>query len=141
MVGVTINGGFAEYCIIDSRSAAKIPDGMSFEQAAPLMCAGVTIYQAIRKAEAHGLKAGGVGFRRSTERQVSDTFELNVRYRTLSQTIGFVGLGALGTLGVQMAKCKVGSERPCADRYTRITAHFVSHSALLGVTGLQSRRN
>lgn len=61
MVGVTINGGFAEYCIIDSRSAAKIPDGMSFEQAAPLMCAGVTIYQAIRKAEAHGLKAGGVG--------------------------------------------------------------------------------
>jgi len=80
MVGVTVDGGFAEYCIIDSRTSAKIPDSMSFEQAAPLMCAGVTIYQSIKKAEACGLKPG--------------------------RTIGFIGLGALGHLGVQFAKCK-----------------------------------
>jgi hypothetical protein len=27
-----VNGAFAEYCIVDSRMAAKIPDGMSFER-------------------------------------------------------------------------------------------------------------
>ena len=60
MIGITVDGGFAEYCLVDSRVTAKLPDSMSFEQAAPLMCAGLTIYSAIRKAESHGLKAGGV---------------------------------------------------------------------------------
>ncbi|CAD6566930.1 MAG: hypothetical protein CYPHOPRED_001274 [Cyphobasidiales sp. Tagirdzhanova-0007] len=78
MIGITVDGGFAEYCLVDSRVTAKLPDSMSFEQAAPLMCAGLTIYSAIRKAESHGLKAGG--------------------------TLGFSGLGALGHLGVQFAK-------------------------------------
>lgn len=32
MVGVTTDGGFAEYCIVDSRSTAAIPDTMSSEQ-------------------------------------------------------------------------------------------------------------
>jgi len=80
MVGINRDGGFAEYCIIDSRTAAKLPDSLSFAQCAPLMCAGVTIYNSIKKAEACGLKPGG--------------------------TIGFSGLGALGHLGVQMAKVK-----------------------------------
>jgi D-arabinose 1-dehydrogenase-like Zn-dependent alcohol dehydrogenase len=60
MVGVTTDGGFADYTIIESRSAAKLPDDMKFEQAAPLMCAGVTIYTAIKKAEQCGLPKGGV---------------------------------------------------------------------------------
>ncbi|KAL7009284.1 hypothetical protein EMMF5_000914 [Cystobasidiomycetes sp. EMM_F5] len=68
----------SKYKAIDSRYAAAIPDSMTFEQAAPLMCAGATIYRSIKVAEKHGLKAGG--------------------------TIGFVGLGALGHLGVQFAK-------------------------------------
>lgn len=60
MAGITKDGGFAEYCLLDSRTSAKLPDEMSFEQAAPLMCAGVTIYSAIKKAAACGLKNGGV---------------------------------------------------------------------------------
>lgn len=60
MAGITKDGGFAEYCLLDARTAAKLPDEMAFEQAAPLMCAGVTIYSAIKKAEACGLKEGGV---------------------------------------------------------------------------------
>lgn len=63
MVGINRDGGFAEYCIIDSRTAAKLPDSLSFAQCAPLMCAGVTIYNSIKKAEACGLKPGGtIGF-------------------------------------------------------------------------------
>lgn len=60
MAGITRDGGFAEYCLLDSRTSAKLPDEMSFEQAAPLMCAGVTIYAAIKKAVNCGLKDGGV---------------------------------------------------------------------------------
>lgn len=72
MVGVTQNGGFADYCIIDSRAAAKLPDSMTFEQAAPLMCAGITIYNSIKKAEACGLKPGGtIGFSGQSEQQRS----------------------------------------------------------------------
>jgi D-arabinose 1-dehydrogenase-like Zn-dependent alcohol dehydrogenase len=60
MVGLTLDGGFGEYCLIDARASAKLPNAMTFEQAAPLMCAGITIYKAIRRAEEFGLKPGGV---------------------------------------------------------------------------------
>lgn len=39
--GLKINGGMAEYMVADSESAMLLPDSLSFEQAAPLMCAGV----------------------------------------------------------------------------------------------------
>lgn len=55
-----MDGGFADYTLLESRSMAKLPDSLSFQQAAPLMCAGVTIYTAIRRAEEFGLKPGGV---------------------------------------------------------------------------------
>lgn len=46
-LGVSKNGFFAEYAQIDSRTAAKLPDKVSFEVAAPLSCAGCTIYRGI----------------------------------------------------------------------------------------------
>ena len=55
-----------------------LPDSLSFEHAAPLFCAGATIYSAIKKAN---LKRGDI--------------------------LGIVGLGALGHLGIQFAKCMV----------------------------------
>jgi propanol-preferring alcohol dehydrogenase len=46
-LGLTQDGGFQEYCLVDSRQVAPIPDGMSAIQAAPLMCAGLTIWAAL----------------------------------------------------------------------------------------------
>lgn len=70
------DGYFAEYARIDSRWAAKLPDKVSFETAAPLACAGCTVYKGVVLA---GLKGG--------------------------EWIALVGSGGgLGHLGVQFAK-------------------------------------
>ncbi|KPI42155.1 Alcohol dehydrogenase 4, mitochondrial [Cyphellophora attinorum] len=47
MIGVIIDGAFADYHVADSRTSCHIPDSVSFADAAPLACAGVTIYRAI----------------------------------------------------------------------------------------------
>lgn len=41
---VKSDGGFAEYMIGSHYSLVHLPDDVSFEQAAPLMCAGVSLY-------------------------------------------------------------------------------------------------
>ncbi|KAF2108994.1 chaperonin 10-like protein [Lophiotrema nucula] len=46
-LGVTTNGFFAEYARVDSTQAAKMPDRVSFETAAPLACAGCTVWRAV----------------------------------------------------------------------------------------------
>lgn len=76
MVGVTSDGAFAEYMLADYRSCVVLPDSLDFDSAAPLFCAGATIYTAIKQCD---LSAG--------------------------QTVAIVGAGALGHLGVQFAKC------------------------------------
>jgi D-arabinose 1-dehydrogenase-like Zn-dependent alcohol dehydrogenase len=74
--GLSIDGAFAEYQKADSRWLVPLPDAISFEQGAPLMCAGATVFNAIEKC---ALKKGEI--------------------------LGIVGLGALGHLAVQFAKC------------------------------------
>ncbi|CAF0942207.1 unnamed protein product [Adineta steineri] len=74
--GISIDGAFAEYQKADSRWLVPLPDELSFQDAAPLMCAGLTAFSAIEKC---ALKKG--------------------------QIIGIIGLGALGHLAVQFAKC------------------------------------
>lgn len=75
-VGVTLDGAFAEFMIVDSRESARIPDDVSFETAAPLACAGCTIWRGVLHAE---LKKG--------------------------ETIAIIGAGGgLGHLGCQFAK-------------------------------------
>lgn len=62
-------GGFAEYAVTAAHSAAKLPEGLSYEEAAALPCAGLTAYQALyRKINIKNMKsiivhggAGGVG--------------------------------------------------------------------------------
>ena len=39
--GLVNDGGMAEYMVSDAESVVLLPDSLSFEQAAPLMCAGV----------------------------------------------------------------------------------------------------
>lgn len=75
-IGVQTHGCFAEYVKCDSRSSTKLPDAVSFMSAAPLACAGRTVWRSVLQAE---LKAG--------------------------EWIAFVGSGGgLGHLGVQFAK-------------------------------------
>lgn len=70
------DGFFAEYARIDAKWAVKMPDRVSFETAAPLACAGCTVYRGVILA---GLKKG--------------------------EWLGIVGSGGgLGHLGVQFAK-------------------------------------
>ena len=77
-VGVTLDGAFAEYMIADARESVKLPDAVDFETAAPLACAGVTIFRGVEQTE---LKAGEI--------------------------LGMVGAGgALGHIGIQFAKAK-----------------------------------
>jgi propanol-preferring alcohol dehydrogenase len=46
--GYQIDGGFAELCVADERFCFPIPDGYSDLQAAPLLCAGLIGYRALR---------------------------------------------------------------------------------------------
>jgi len=48
--GYTMNGGFAEYILADPDYVAHIPAGLSAQQAAPIICAGITTYKGIKEA-------------------------------------------------------------------------------------------
>lgn len=75
-VGVNVNGCFAEYVVVDSRRTTPLPDKVTFESAAPLACAGRTVWRGVLQAN---LKKG--------------------------EWIAFVGSGGgLGHLGIQFAK-------------------------------------
>lgn len=77
-IGLTTHGCFAEYAVVDSRFSAKLPQSVSFETAAPLACAGCTIWRAVKRAE---VKQG--------------------------EWLGIVGAGGgLGHLGIQFAKLR-----------------------------------
>lgn len=49
--GYTRNGGFAEYTVSNAEYTFPLPDGLSDEQIAPLLCAGLIGYRAYRKAD------------------------------------------------------------------------------------------
>jgi D-arabinose 1-dehydrogenase-like Zn-dependent alcohol dehydrogenase len=65
--GVTLDGGYADYVVVRSNAMAFIPDVLAPEEAAPLMCAGLTTYNALRHSGARGgdlvavLGVGGLG--------------------------------------------------------------------------------
>jgi alcohol dehydrogenase, propanol-preferring len=67
ITGVTVDGGYAEYMKAPASHVLKIPDGLSSVEAAPLFCAGVTVYRALKKSNVlHGQRLaifgiGGLG--------------------------------------------------------------------------------
>ena len=46
--GYSVDGGYAEYCLAAADYVAKIPDALSSVEAAPILCAGVTTYKALK---------------------------------------------------------------------------------------------
>jgi propanol-preferring alcohol dehydrogenase len=85
ITGVTVDGGYAEFVKAPASHAVKIPEGLSAVEAAPLFCAGVTVYRALKRANiARG------------------------------QTLAVVGVGGLGHLGVQMGR-EMGAQVTAID--------------------------
>ena len=74
MTGITTDGGYAEVMIAEARALALIPDGLESQDAAPLVCAGITTFNALRNAGRAG------------------------------DTVAIQGIGGLGHLGVQFAR-------------------------------------
>jgi D-arabinose 1-dehydrogenase-like Zn-dependent alcohol dehydrogenase len=67
IVGLSYDGGYAEYMVAPQDALARIPNALSFQEAGPLMCAGITTFNALRHSSArpgdtvviHGV--GGLG--------------------------------------------------------------------------------
>jgi len=52
MSGYTVNGTFAEYALGQADYLGRIPDKLSFIDAAPILCAGVTTYKGLKQTQA-----------------------------------------------------------------------------------------
>lgn len=85
ITGVTVDGGFAEYMKAKASHVTRIPEGMRVEEAAPLFCAGLTVYRASKRAQ---VRPG--------------------------QRVAVFGVGGLGHLAVQIARC-MGAEVIAVD--------------------------
>jgi propanol-preferring alcohol dehydrogenase len=48
MTGYTVNGSYAEYVLADPGYVGKLPDNLEFGLAAPVLCAGVTVYKGLK---------------------------------------------------------------------------------------------
>jgi D-arabinose 1-dehydrogenase-like Zn-dependent alcohol dehydrogenase len=65
--GVTFDGGYADYVVVRASALASMPDGLSAEEAGPLLCAGITTFNALRTSGARAgdrvvvLGVGGLG--------------------------------------------------------------------------------
>ncbi|HYZ16275.1 MAG TPA: alcohol dehydrogenase [Candidatus Acidoferrum sp.] len=78
--GITFDGGYAEYVVAQADALARVPEALTSQEAAPLMCAGVTTFNGLRHSEARS-----------------------------GDLVAVLGLGGLGHLGVQFA-AKMGFE-------------------------------
>ncbi|GLB10707.1 hypothetical protein AtubIFM57258_007116 [Aspergillus tubingensis] len=75
--GFQHDGGFAEYIAADPATSVRIPKSISFAQAAPLMCAGATVWGSL---------------------------EVATKEVAQGETVAIVGIGGLGHLALQFAK-------------------------------------
>jgi D-arabinose 1-dehydrogenase-like Zn-dependent alcohol dehydrogenase len=67
VTGITYDGGYADYMLAPASAVARMPDGLPPVDAAPLMCAGLTTFNALRNSDARPgdlvavLGVGGLG--------------------------------------------------------------------------------
>jgi alcohol dehydrogenase, propanol-preferring len=85
ITGVTVDGGYAEFMKAPASHALQIPDGLSSMEAAPLFCAGVTVYRALKQAKV-----------------------------SRGQRLAIFGIGGLGHLALQIG-CALGAEISAVD--------------------------
>jgi D-arabinose 1-dehydrogenase-like Zn-dependent alcohol dehydrogenase len=77
--GITQDGGYQEFMLAPAGYVAALPDALDFAEAAPLMCAGLTVFSGLRHA----------GFERGDK-------------------VGVIGLGGLGHMGVVLVRAMGG---------------------------------
>jgi 2-desacetyl-2-hydroxyethyl bacteriochlorophyllide A dehydrogenase len=75
ITGISYDGGYAEYVVVPAEAVAAMPDDLPADEAAPLLCAGITVYNSLRNA---GARAGDL--------------------------VAVQGIGGLGHLGIQFAR-------------------------------------
>jgi len=75
ITGISYDGGYAEYVVVPAEAVAALPDDLPADEAAPLLCAGITVYNSLRNA---GARAGDL--------------------------VAVQGIGGLGHLGIQFAR-------------------------------------
>ena len=102
--GWDVDGGYADACLVDEAFAYPLPDGLDDEQAAPLLCAGIIGYRALRCADVPpGGRLGVYGFGGSAHltAQVALAQGLRVHVRTrgehnrrLAEQLGVDSVGA-----------------------------------------------
>jgi propanol-preferring alcohol dehydrogenase len=85
ITGLMVDGGYAEYAKAPASHVVKIPDALSSEQAAPLLCAGVTVHRALKQSK---IRAG--------------------------QRLAVFGVGGLGHIAVQIGRA-AGAEVTAID--------------------------
>ena len=85
ITGVTVDGGFAEFVKGPASHVVRIPDGLSAVEAAPLFCAGLTVFRALKQAR---ISPG--------------------------QRLAIFGVGGLGHLAVQIGR-EMGAEIAAVD--------------------------
>ncbi len=85
ITGVMVDGGYAEYAKAPASHVVKIPEALASEQAAPLLCAGVTVHRALKQAK---IRAG--------------------------QRLAVFGVGGLGHIAVQIGRT-AGAEVTAID--------------------------
>jgi propanol-preferring alcohol dehydrogenase len=51
MTGYTVDGGYADFVRADANYVGLLPDGLDFAPAAPVLCAGVTVYKGLKELE------------------------------------------------------------------------------------------
>lgn len=49
--GYSVNGSFAEYCLADANYVGILPDNVGYNEIAPILCAGVTVYKGLKMTE------------------------------------------------------------------------------------------
>jgi D-arabinose 1-dehydrogenase-like Zn-dependent alcohol dehydrogenase len=75
VTAIHFDGGYAEYVIVPAEAVALMPDDLPADEAAPLLCAGITVFNALRNS---GARAGDL--------------------------VAVQGIGGLGHLGIQYAR-------------------------------------
>jgi propanol-preferring alcohol dehydrogenase len=46
-----VQGSYAEYVLADPNYVGRLPDSLSFQEAAPILCAGLTMYKGLKETE------------------------------------------------------------------------------------------
>ena len=115
ITGISFDGGYGEYMIAPAEAVAAIPDDLPAEQAAPLFCAGITVFNALRNV---GARAG--------------------------DTVAVQGIGGLGHLGIQYARqmgfrtIAIGRGRDKEALAKRLGAHdYIDNSSIAPAEALK----